>query len=689
MWNRHDVIMSWLKNVPRRILQFTTDPAVRVGILEAAYSVAPAYSRGLLPRTPGQQAVVVGVSAASYYAIGATTWAGVSSVYAGVPGHRAGPRALLVGAAVTGGVGFLGERLLRPRSGDGLFLATTWSMSRFLSTVGLAGGIVTTSDLIAHQYLGRRPSLGTTLALDIAGGALMGAGTFLRRDRRIRKYGLVDGDRPAVSQSKSVKSYPKIVGLAAGTAAGITTLAIAEQTAARAIATGLSEATDTELGEAGVLLSHLATAGVLSLAAASALNIVRRRTQRRSDVKEAAYPSAPMSPHVSCGPNSAVDFDKIGKEGRRFVLMALTDDQIERVMDEPAVDPVRIVVPRQGSIAKRAELAVAELDALGGFDRSIIMVASPTGVGYVNYIMAEALEYLARGDCATVVPQYALVPSALALDTTTQGTELQGQILQAISDRIRSMPQARRPRLVQFGESLGAQVALDVASEGGVHRMDSLGVEAGLYLGVPFRSSAWRSWWRNPRTIDPDGRMVLVTQANDAPKRPGLHLMVVHNDDPVNKFSYTMFVRRPWWFGEPEDRPPLVPRESLFRPVISFVIALADLLNGMNMAPGEFKRVGHDYRIDIREATEKAFLLRSSPEQAQRIEAELRAREQAWAQTRLVAKTAAKAMATINRKMKSWGQDSQDMDLADREDINLPPTVRKFLTSMKLSSEPS
>ena len=51
--------------------------------------------------------------------------------------------------------------------------------------------------------------------------------------------------------------------------------------------------------------------------------------------------------------------------------------------------------------------------------------------------------------------------------------------------------------------------------------MDSLHVDSGLYLGVPFRSHAWHSWRDDPRIIDPDasdreftydGRHRMVTQ---------------------------------------------------------------------------------------------------------------------------------------------------------------------------------
>jgi uncharacterized membrane protein len=677
------VAMTRLRlRLPDSLRDLTTDPAVRVGILEAAWSVAPAYSRGLLPRAARQQAVVGAVTASTHYVIGATGWAAISSIYAGAPGHRAGQRALLAGAAVTGTVGYVGERLLRPYSGSSLVGASAWTVSRYMSTLGLAGGIVTASDAVASRALGRTPSLGVTLAMDVAGGAAMGAGSLVRRHLRIRKYGLVEPDRPAVERPRNAKSYLTIAGLAVGTSLGIAGLAIGEQASVRAITAMANKAAGVDLGEAGVLMAHAATAGVVAAAGGVGLNAVRRRTQRGNEVTEAAYPSPPVSLHVSCGPNSEVNFDDIGKEGRRFVLMTLASHQIEQVMAEPAIDPVRIVIPRQGSVPERVALTLSEMEALGAFERSIIVIASPTGVGYVNYVMAEALEYLTRGSCATVVPQYALVPSALALDTTDEGTELQAAILEAIKDRLVNIPPAERPRLVQFGESLGAQVALDIAAEGGVHRLDTMHVEAGLYLGVPFRSKAWHILQRAPKAIDPDGRIVEATQPSEAPTRAGMHLMLIHDDDPVNKFSYTMFVRRPWWMGPPEERPPMVPREVLFRPVVSFVIALVDLLNGMDSKPGEFHRVGHDYRIDMRGSLEKAFLLRSSPEQAERIEAALREREQMWAQTRLVATTAARAVATIQQTLKQWGQDAMVADEPDGDGVRLPLAAQRLLKSV-------
>ena len=660
--------------------KFTTDPAVRVGILQAAWSVAPSFARGLLPRSPSHEAVIVGVNGTAQYAIGTTAWAGISTLAAGVPGHHAGRRALLVASLGFGLGGLAIERSLRPRSGKNIAVATAWAAAKVTSTTSLAGGLVITSDVIAHDVLKRKPGILTTLALDIAAGTVMASGTLVRRHLRARKFGVVEQERHAVARAKSPQAYASMVGISAGTTVAIAGLAVSEQALSRAVDRGLSRALGLDLGETGVLLGHGIAAIGFSAAAYGALKQVRARMLRDNEVYEAAYPEQPESERVSCGPNSHVDFDAIGKEGRRFVLMALDNQMITNVMGEPALDPIRAVIPREGSIEDRAELAVQELDALGGFERSMIVVASPTGVGYVNYIMAEALEYLTRGNCAIVVPQYAMLPSFLALDTTKEGTRLQGAVLDAIHQRIQRIPEVRRPRIFQFGESLGAQVALDVAAQGGVHRLDRLSVEGGLYLGVPFRSTAWNVWREDPEIIDPDHRIVLAPDCEAAPQRRGMHLMVIHDDDPVNKFSYSMAVKRPYWFGRPETRPPKVPREVLFRPISSFVISLVDLMNGMDQSPGSFQRVGHDYRIDMRESLEKVLGLRTSKVQAEAIEHHLRSREEMWAQARMVARNLTKALNTISATLDKWGQPAMTVEFAEQQGYQMPPLLQKART---------
>ena len=64
------------------------------------------------------------------------------------------------------------------------------------------------------------------------------------------------------------------------------------------------------------------------------------------------------------------------------------------------------------TFTERVDLALAEMDRTGAWDRSLIMLVSPTGTGYVNYCAVSAVQYLSRGDAATVTLQY---PSASPL----------------------------------------------------------------------------------------------------------------------------------------------------------------------------------------------------------------------------------------------------------------------------------
>jgi uncharacterized membrane protein len=648
---------------------FTTDQAVRAGVITAAWAASASYSRGLLPRTPVQQAGVTGVSVTAYYALGATTWATISSAAAGTPGSRPGPRARLVAAAVASVGGKIGELSMRETSAQSLEGGIAWSEAKLLSVVGLAGGLVTASDLLAHNVLKLQRNPGTTLALDLTMGAAMAGGSYLRRLRRARRYhadnatGHEHKPKGSTPLPKRLRTAAVVGSTIAGSTVGLAALATTEQAGARLVTRGVNKVAGADTGEFGVFVGH----GVMFTAMAGlgvlALRQMRTMTEKKAQALEPVYEQPPTSPFVSCGPTSEIGFEEIGKEGRRFVLMRLNPQEIQQIMGGTADEPVRIVVPREGSIGQRAELAVRELEATGGLHRSIICIASPTGVGYVNYVMAEALEYLSHGNCAIVVPQYAYVPSALALNKTTEGVELQTAVIEAIRSRIDEVNPEHRPRIVQFGESLGAQVAADVAGPLGVPRFDAVGLESGLYLGVPFRSTLWKAWLRASESMAAGGRLQNVSEAGELRPGSSRHIMINHHDDPINKFSYQMVVQRPWWFGPPATRPPKVPQETLFRPVISFVIALVDLLNGMDSKPGEFRLLAHDYRIDLREALEKTYDLPATLEQRDLIESALRRREQDWAERRLIARTGEKALRQLRDTINSWGQDSVNLKL--------------------------
>ena len=664
------------------LTRWAMDAPVQVGVAGASWSVAGTFARGLLPRSAVQQAVATGVVAATHYQLTATSWATLQAIGAR-PGDRPGVRAnlALAGAGIVGGLAM--TAIAEPLEEDSVAAAGVALAGRVTSFAALAGGAGALWNHLLHDRLRLQPGLDTTLLPAVATGGAVVATSLLQRHRRAVAYGVVAPERHAVGQV-GPRAALTAAGVGAAAGLGLTAVMAGEQIAARALERGMSAIAGRDVGALGALVAHGVLLGTLAGAGTVAVSAVTARLQRRDDVVEPAYPEPPVSPHVSAGPASRMPFDSLGKEGRRFVLMALTPEEITAVMGEPAIAPVRVVGGYESAdtIEERARLTLQDMDDCGAFDRGLVCVGSPTGVGYFNYSIAEALEYLTRGDCAIVVPQYALVPSALALPRTHEAIELTRLVLAGIRDRLAARDPAARPRVILVGESLGANVALDLATDGSarIDRLSDLGVDAGLYLGVPFRTRLWNDWRADARAVDPGGILHLVSQPDEAPALGAgedRHLMVVHHDDPVNKYSYRMVLQRPWWLGPPAERPPLVPREVKFRPITTFALATVDLLNGMNSKPGTFVRQGHDYRIDIRSGLQAAFGLPCTPAQADAIEAALREREQAWATRRMVARKLDAARRAIAKQLEEWGSpglDVADLDpaLAGTEDAGHP-----------------
>lgn len=645
---------------PSWLTYWAADPAVRVGVAGASWSIAGSFARGLLPRSPLDQAVATSATATINFQLSATAWATLEAL-AAKPGQRPGTRAMLAVAGTAAVAGFAAARLSRRPALDSMTAAAVHAVGRRLAFVGLAGASAALSDYALERRLNVTPGIDTTLVPSVLTGAAVAGWSLWSRAQRAQRYGLVDPERHTI-QGTTSRSLAQATAVGIGSTIGLTGLMVGEQFAARSLKHGLDRAVRIETGAIGSLLAHSTVLAALGGFGVYGLGKITARIQRRGDVVEPAYPAPPSNRHVSAGPTSAMPFDALGKEGRRFVLMALTAEAISQVMGEPAVAPVRVVAGYESAtdIQDRAALALADLEACGAFERQLICVAAPTGVGYVNYTYAEALEYLTRGNCATVVPQYALVPSALALSRMHEGELLTRMVLEGIRERIATMPAEGRPRVVVFGESLGAAVALDVATlpgpSVGIPALDHLGVSAGLYLGVPFLTEFWRRWREYAPALDPQQRVVLVSQPDETPQvAGGCHLMVVHHDDPVNKFGFAMVLQPPWWMGPAKTRPPLVPRETKFRPFTTFIITTVDLKNGMQSRPGAFVRRGHDYRIEARLALQRAYDLNCSPAQAEAIEQALRAREQEWAARRMVARTMARARQKIESTLESWG----------------------------------
>lgn len=679
---RPELVSGWLQ-------RWASDSTTQAGIAAASWSVAGSLARSLLPRHPVQQAVASGATAAIHYELAATAWATLQA-FAAKPGQRPSVRANMVvaGIGIAGGLGVSAAANVLSRGS--MMAATASTAGRIMSFSALAGGASVLWDSALHQKAGLRPSVPTTVIPAITTGAVVVASSIVTRHRRAQEYGMVAPERHAIS-GLSPTATAQAAGIALATGVGLAASTAAEQLLAHQLERGLNWAVGRDTGAIGALIVHGVILSNLTLAGAVALSAVTARIQQRGDIVEPAYPAPPSSAFVSCGPMSVMPFDSIGKEGRRFVLMALTAPEITAIMNESAVPPIRIVggFESADSLEGRVDLMMEDMHRLGAFDRSVIVIGSPTGVGYFNYSIAEALEYLTLGDCAIVVPQYALVPSALALTQTKKAEELTRLLLQRIRAELSN--HSNPPRILLIGESLGANVALDCAVDASGHPyvpvFDELGVSGGLYLGVPFRTKMWHAWRADRMRTDPHYQLELVSEpAEIGPKPPDKkrHLMVVHHDDPVNKYGFRMIIQPPWWMPAPAERPPLVPRESKYRPFTTFILATVDLFNGMQSKPGTFVRTAHDYRIDIRLGLQRAFGFTCTSAQADAMEKALREREREWATKRMVARKLDKARRSIERQLAQWGE-SSTIELAD---IDPTSSIRERPTGFRAISAP-
>ncbi|MGZ8813571.1 MAG: alpha/beta hydrolase, partial [Mycobacterium sp.] len=201
--------------------------------------------------------------------------------------------------------------------------------------------------------------------------------------------------------------------------------------------------------------------------------------------------AAPTSPLRSGGPDSAVTWESLGHQGRVFVSAGPTVDELSEFNGKPAIEPIRAYAGLHSAdgIKATAALAAQELQRKGGLDRAVVAVATTTGTGWINEAEASALEYMYNGDTGIVSMQYSFLPSWLSFLVDKENARQAGQALfEAVDALIREMPEAQRPRLVVFGESLGSfgGEAPFLALNNLIARTDGA-----LFSGPTFNNTIW------------------------------------------------------------------------------------------------------------------------------------------------------------------------------------------------------
>lgn len=199
----------------------------------------------------------------------------------------------------------------------------------------------------------------------------------------------------------------------------------------------------------------------------------------------------PFEPERSGSPESNVDWNSMGRQGRAVVSGGPRRGDIAEVLEYRAEhEPIRVFIGLHNEDPKRepdfevmAEEAIAELHRTGAFERSHIAVMSAAGTGWINDFHTSGFEFVTRGDCAIAAMQYSFLPSAYAYLADHESPVASSRALvSAILREIEALPEDARPKVYVGGESLGAYGVSDAFES-----VDEFlnGTAGGVFTGVP------------------------------------------------------------------------------------------------------------------------------------------------------------------------------------------------------------
>lgn len=340
----------------------------------------------------------------------------------------------------------------------------------------------------------------------------------------------------------------------------------------------------------------------LGLATRAAAQALRAKLSEPRDLVKAGIRYRRL-PTVSGGEGSHVPWETLDREGRKFLGLAASAREIERVTGREALDPIRVYVGLDhGETAEeKAALAIAELERLGAFARRDLLVTCPTGAGYVNPVAIEACEHLSGGDLATVVVQYANKRAHRARRAISRAMEIHRVLVLRLFERRRELDRA--PRLLAYGESLGSWVLAALLAQEGIEAIGRYGIESATLIGLPYDARLLLDPLLDELDLLPGDAAqwqlredILEVMRQSARPRYALY---THPEDPVALFpGASLAWRRPPWLADRRANRGRIASSMRFYPVITFAQVLADMKNSTSFSP-DFGEHDHDYRREV------------------------------------------------------------------------------------------
>lgn len=352
---------------------------------------------------------------------------------------------------------------------------------------------------------------------------------------------------------------------------------------------------------------------------------LNRAARSARQLNEAVFPGTPQPPEKerSGSPHSQEKWGLVGSKGRELLSRGPRARDIARVTGlERTREPIRVFIGfvEGRSLDEAADLAIAELERTGAFERSALVLMTSAGTGWLSDFSVCAVEFLTGGDCALVAMQYSYLPSALSYVTDRDSpVESSTILLRRLEERLADIDPAERPRLFVSGESLGAY--------GVAESFDSIAdllarTDGAVFSGAPSFTTMLRELTALRDEGSPSrlplidgGRHVRFTahpahlrhdySGTDYPEDWATPRVVIaqHASDPIAFWNRRLFFRQPEWLREPGARgepAPAAQRLDVFDgmrwvPFITGWQVGLDQLTSLNVAGGH----GHNYHLEM------------------------------------------------------------------------------------------
>ena len=309
----------------------------------------------------------------------------------------------------------------------------------------------------------------------------------------------------------------------------------------------------------------------------------------------------PSDANMCGGPDSLVPWETIGRRGKEFIVGRGSVEQLSEFTTKQPTEPIRVYVGLSSADTpkERARLALDELKRVGGFERSMLVVATPTGTGWLDPNAVNTVEYIHAGDTAIVSMQYSYLPSWLTILVDPNRSRDTARILfDEVYAYWTTLPPKERPKLYVHGLSLGA---LGAETSADLYTTFEDPIQGAVLSGTPFPSTQWSALIRARNEGSPmwlpkirDGSMVRFTgQRNslDEAERwgPIRYVYIQYASDPMVFFSPDLLWQEPEWLNG--GRGPDVSTHLKWYPLVTFLQVAFDLPMATSVPLG----YGHNY----------------------------------------------------------------------------------------------